>query len=74
MKSWPEAQHDDTPSGRDPDAQLPANEPTLRFRNLSPKDFAAELEGRVDEVEQAVRRIEAAKAIPQHILDLEISI
>jgi len=63
-----------------PKAEEPSNTPKppkeakLNLRQLNPKDFAAELEQRAGEVEEAVARIEAAKVIRQDILDMEISI
>ncbi len=63
-----------------PKAEEPSNTPNppteakLNLRQLNPKDFAAELDQRAGEVEEAVARIEAAKVIRQDILDMEISI
>ena len=56
------------------DSPNPSEEVPLKLRQLNPKDFAAELNQRVGEVEEAVARIEAAKVISQDILDMEISI
>src|SRR5947209_19956415 len=55
-------------------APRPDTEVELPIRQVDPKTLAGELRRDVEEVNKAIARIEEAKTVRQHILDLEVSI